>query len=385
MKRRNKIVALLLSITLTCALPIGCSKEEKTSEPPVATAAGKELADYSNLYGRTYFSEGNAGYMLYNSASGFEIAFRGTSLAVTWRAAGSWNVYFSVLLDEERDTQADVRTIAVGGLKSVRTVLAEGLPEGEHVIKVLKRTESSKNFIALQKAETDGELLSPPARPSLRLEFYGDSMMCGLGAMRELTEQNGVWTDNPADRADPAMENPMLSYAGVAAELLGAEAQFFGRSGIALRYTNENASVYRNYRSIAVDLPPEETPYDYETFSPDAVVIGLGGNDYRLGRAYPDLGYTSAGLQMYLERFIKEAIGPNYGSDIPIFLVSELMFEPADLKSVMEGVKRDLAAQFPNIITVTFTPCHIDHPVASEHRAAGETLARKIAEKLSLG
>lgn len=366
-----------------------CSSRE---EPSVITDLSDER--YTNLYGRTYYNDNMGGMTIVNSASGFEVRFRGTSLSMSIQANASTAVgyqksSFSVFVDGETDSEKNILSVRKSmGWYETETVV-EGLPEGEHTVKVLKRTPSNRDQCYVQSLETDGTFLAAPERPALKLDFYGDSITCGEGVMREVTynESTGTYEDSGVYTVDT--QNVFHSYAGFAAKELNAEFNVFGRGGIAMKFLNpasEEFCVLNNYRSMAVDLSVErgECPeYDYSRFSPDAVVIYLGTNDYAryLMGVAPDF---PTGLVPAFIQFICEAIGGNYGYNIPIFLCSNQMARNSGLDQRMEEVKTMLKSQFPNLETVRFEQCAAGHPVSSEGLAAGRMLAQAIREKLDL-
>ena len=380
------LTALLGTVLLFGCIGLGaCDGEKKdmTDEEGNGLIERSELkvdhlADYTNLYGRVHFNENLDGYSFYNAASGFEVRFVGTSLTVRWQTAavsGYQQKEVSVLIDGERDPEANVVSIGgYGGKKN--SVLVEGLPEGAHTVKVLKRHSSYRGFFNLFGMVTDGYFTAPPSRPQYALEVYGDSITCGEGVLRTVqgNEALGGYT--------ALTESALSAYACVAADAIGAEISIFGRGGIALNYTTQQYTVYNNYNSIAVDLPAEEYPYDYASYAPDAVVIYLGTNDYNIGNAAGTFNMT--GFGNYMKKFIREALAPRYGAEITIVLCHGMMVPNSGLGVCLEGVKEQLLSEFPNIRVVGFQATPYGHPVASECRVAGELLATELRDLLGI-
>ena len=61
--------------------------------------------------------------------------------------------------------------------------VVKDLPTGEHTLRVVKRTEAlfgSTLFKGLL-LDSKGTLLEPPAKPVRKIEFVGDSIICGYG------------------------------------------------------------------------------------------------------------------------------------------------------------------------------------------------------------
>jgi hypothetical protein len=174
-----------------------------------------------------------------------------------------------------------------------QTVLATSLPQsaypvdslgpGEHQVQLVRRTEASfgpTTFLGLT-LPNGVELLEAPARPARRIEVIGDSWVCGYG-----NEAATVHCDNQGP-----YENANRSFAMVAARELKAEAHLVCYSG---------RGVVRNYGDLKrhSDEPfpllldrllcaEPQSHWDYSTWTPDAVVIHLGTNDFSTV-PYPD-------------------------------------------------------------------------------------------------
>lgn len=387
--RKNFIKTVGVSV-LAAALffgVTGCSKirepEGGTEKEEPAEEAVNEINDlsdesYVNLYGRLYYNGDMEGMAFVNAASGFEVRFWGTTLTMSAQSTyiNGWESVMSVFLDGETDSNAEIVTVKSSMLGTYLTVtLAEGLDEGEHTVKVLKRLPSNKDTVLVSSLATDGRFLSAPEKPSLKIEFFGDSITCGYGALRDVSQG-----DNNNNTAETT--NAMQSYAGVAAQLLGADWRIYGRDGIAMQYSYSGVqySVLNNPAAVAVDLDPARYPYDYNSYLPDVVVIYLGTNDYFAQGVHAD--YSSDGLKIAFVQFIRNVVGYYYGTDVPVVLCSGLMARGSGLDEVMKGVKEMLPEY--NIRTVEFEPCASNHPVVAEHEAAGEQLAQTIETMLDL-
>ena len=101
-----------------------------------------------------------------------------------------------------------------------KKTLVEGLPSDEHTLKILKRTMSSADYAVIKNLSSDGAFLGAPEKPKLHIAFYGDSITCGSGVLREY---------KPADSKIHTAEtqNALQSYAAYCAIELGAS--FGGR------------------------------------------------------------------------------------------------------------------------------------------------------------
>lgn len=405
MKNRIKkifaaLCALVLALTAgACFAACGESEPEQPIDKIALTQNATDYSKYVNTYGRVFYNSDLGGVTFINSASGFEVRFRGTELRAevqTVSGGGSYpNGMFSVFVDGETDSNAKILKTerSVGGVSDEVTI-AEGLTDGEHVVKVLKRTPSNRDRLIVSQISTDGEILPAPAKPSLNIEFYGDSITCGEGVLRAYKDENGNIKDSAL--YTQKTQNVFQSYAGECAKDLGAAFRVFGRGGIALKYTdftNERYTVANNYGSMAVDLAAAEYPYDYNSYRPDAVVIYLGTNDYfrsQKGTAKDDNGvaYSKGGMKIAVVNFVRDVIGRYYGKNIPVFVCSNLMAPGSGLDVIMENAVTELKSDFPNAVAVKFdkgvTTDKGGHPVVEDSEIAGAKLSGEIRRVLGI-
>lgn len=233
------------------------------TEAPAITEISPRDEAFITWYGRNIETDG-AVFFDY-TAAGFTVRFRGTKLDLTFTAT-EWNndtyrPYITVITDGEEYRSAPVYALD----SSIKTVSLE-LPEGEHTVRVLKRSEAHRSRAALTKAVTDGTFLPAAARPELLIEFFGDSITCGYG-----------------NRADAAAdfttdtEDGLATFAFMAAEALGAESSMIAKSGIAVHMNKWNSTMKM---ADLVGLASYHTEGGYEPRrQADAAVIYLGVND----------------------------------------------------------------------------------------------------------
>lgn len=399
--RIKRILAALFAVALAVTSGVclfGCGEQPPQPISKIAlTETASDYSEYVNTYGRIFYSSDLGGVTFINSASGFEVRFRGTELVAEVQTLSGGTKYpngmFSVFVDGETDSNARIlKTEASGGLRDKITIVS-GLSEGEHTVKVLKRTPSNRDRLIVSEISTDGELLTAPAKPSVDVEFYGDSITCGEGVLREYKDENG----NVKDSATYTQEtqNVFQSYAGECAKNLGAAFRVFGRGGIALKYrkAGDPYTVSNNYESVAVDLPASDYPYDYNSYRPSAVVVYLGTNDYLRtlngGVSVDDDGnrYSSGGLTVAIVNFVKDVIGQKYGYDMPVILCSNLMAPAAGLDKVMTNAAAQLT-EFECVRAVKFTAGVTSvkggHPVVEDSIIAGKLLSDEIKSVLGL-
>ncbi|HEY3356589.1 MAG TPA: SGNH/GDSL hydrolase family protein [Polyangia bacterium] len=212
------------------------------------------------------------------SGSAIAARFSGAAVAVRLRGAGDW---FAVTLDG-----AELPPLALTPAQEGYPV-ALGLPPGEHDLVLTKRTEplvGEAQLLGFDLAP-GGRLLPPPPAPARRLEFVGDSITAGFGVL-------GRDASCPFS-ADT--EDFTRTYAALTARALGAEPVAVAWSG---------RGVCRNYGDEPGDPMPAlyertlparaESRWDFTRFTPDAVVLNLGTNDFSVGRAPPAAAFVAA-------------------------------------------------------------------------------------------
>ena len=247
------------------------------------------------FFGRTLYDE-ECGAMFFNwTASGFEMTFQGRKVemeAVTFGdgfpGEGDNLPWLAVFADEKAEPETLLK-LQEG--THHYTLFESDVPQ-THTLRIVKRSENSKGRAGITMLSLDGELLPcAPVQPRLKLELIGDSITCGFG------------NDMAADETvfDTAKENGFTAYGAIAANLLNADYQCVCISGIPLCWASDPT-----YRLILPEcpgfVPPVRsmedfyayadrnheaamgktagfTPWAFEKFQPDAIVINLGTND----------------------------------------------------------------------------------------------------------
>jgi lysophospholipase L1-like esterase len=206
--------------------------------------------------------------------------FRGTAasvmLADQFRYGTNKNYYDAVI-----DGATAIKIAPSAASSSNTYAIVSGLANAEHTIELVKRTEASIGYGKFLGFQFAGDILPAPARPARRMEFIGDSITCGTGDEADYNSPQCT-----EDGWGQPYNNVRLAYGPVLARSLGAEYHVSAVSGIGLT---------RNY-SFQYDPRPMPEVYDSLYFEqiqsprwdttkyvPDAVVIGLGTNDFSPG------------------------------------------------------------------------------------------------------
>ncbi len=246
--------------------------------------AGEDMNDQTFLrwFGRTYYNENEAAKYFYFTASGFELAFFGTELKVTFKAANYANTskqpYLVILIDGEEDPTKGT-TIILDQAEAEYT-LVTGLEDGYHTVKVLKRNEAIDSEVAVKGISTDGYFTDPPQAKSFRIQYIAASSSTGFGNLGTVSEAK-----------TSANSHGLLAYAYLSSYLLDAEPSIFAASGwgVSRGYnTGGNTSATQNipygFEYFAIDSSNYvfQAPgkWDITNFIPDVIVVNLGTNDF---------------------------------------------------------------------------------------------------------
>jgi len=196
------------------------------------------------------------------------LRFRGTSLALH-AVASTPACSFDVSVDG-------------GAPRVLRLSAGEGtyplchVPEGEHTVTLLRRTESWRGTVDLLDFAPDpnGALLDPPALPGRKLMFIGDSVTCG---------ELAAWQPGD-DPKDALYSDARDSYAMILARRLGAQCALvsYGGRGVIRDWQGHAAGNAPQFYGLALPDDPAAL-WDAQQYVPDAVGIGLGTNDFNLG------------------------------------------------------------------------------------------------------
>lgn len=154
-------------------------------------------------------------------------------------------------------------------------VLGEGLADGNHVIRLVKRTEALVGIGAFNGFDFgSGQLLAPPTGMDRRILFIGDSITAGYGVL-------GAGPDCGFRSED---EDFLSTFAWKTAKNLNADP-------VAVAYSGKG--VYRNIdpsdpetivKAFRRNLPDESgSAANHQNFIPNAVVFSLGTNDFVAG------------------------------------------------------------------------------------------------------
>ena len=382
-KTLKKFAALALSALLLVSL-VSCGEKAGKGENSVQTLrytataatvneetfAEEEFQEYVNLFGRTVYRTNYQAVQFDNVAAGFEVKFKGTAFYAEMRTIKQPKInpnremysVICVFIDGEKDPLQTIINVETEAFE--RYTLCEGLPYGEHTIKVLKTDDPLVSSWLVRGYETDGELLPAPERKTLKIEAYGDSITSG---------GDSLIGDGPSYDVVPGTGHGAATYATYAAQDLGAEVNVFSRSGICL-YAANSADTINVVEKIYKNVSPlNANPWDLQRYVPDIVIIGLGTND-ELGNQFSVSGFAAA-----LRRMIT-GLSEAYGKDTTYVCVYGYMNKNNDVENAIASVKTTMNAEGYSVHSLKFQKAVNGHPSVAEHRAGGYQLSALLRE-----
>lgn len=364
MSFRIPTVLALLFITLIL-LPESPSRAAEAVSLPQQIPANDPHLRYS---GRFDFSDPKAPKCAW-PASTVTLKFKGRAAEV--EMVGKKGVAWQVSVDGK-----PAQVLTNDGNAQVLS-LAMDLPEGEHTIALVKRTEPLVGTASIMgfRLNEGAELLQAEV-PKRRMEVIGDSISAGFG--NEAKDQHEKFT--------PETENASITYGALAARALGAEYVCVAWSGKKMWPDNTIPELYD--RILPLDPGSQ---WDFSKWTPDVVVINLATNDFGPGNPEEE-GWVKAYLD-FIARVRK-----NYPKAY-IFCATSPMMADAYSKS------KDARTTATRYINRVVDECHkagdprvtmVDlpaqtgalgfgaawHPSARQHENSAEVLEKAIREKL---
>lgn len=206
------------------------------------------------------------------SNSGLRFIFRGNSITVSFLPfEKSYTHYMLVKLDR----MVQRFPISTGNEK----IIIEGLENKRHDFEILKITEGEgiDERVVISSLDIGGvtpELFAPKEKPgALKLEFVGDSLTAGYGNLGPSTETKFYTYQQDSTRA----------YAYVCAQLLDAEAHYICFSGKGVYANCHGVKDYEIPTFFTHASRVSREPWDFSKWTPDAVIVNAGTNDFAGG------------------------------------------------------------------------------------------------------
>lgn len=213
--------------------------------------------------------------------TGIQAVFTGPSVSV--KLSGGAND-FTVVID------GTVRPKLVMEAGKTEYPLATGLAPGQHTLELFKRTEAHYGIVAFEGLVlADGNsLVTPPARPSRRILYVGDSFTVGYGADATTLTCASL---RPYD-------NNWLAFGPVTARALEAEYSVQAISGLGMIHnyndpSPQSAEPFPFFfdRTLAGSALPA---WNFASWIPHLVVVALGTNDFSTATKPTQAQYATA-------------------------------------------------------------------------------------------
>ncbi len=316
-------------------------------------SAANPMIQYS---GRIDFSNPEAPHFDWSGIS-ITAAFHGTSIGFLLDDAGN---NYNVIVDGNSNT-----VWAASAGQPLYTV--DNLPSSDHVVKIVKRTESLFGPAAFKGLvlSPGGTLSNPPALPGRKIELIGDSYLCGYGV-----EAASIKCDNLRP-----YENAEKAFGILVAKDLNAEyhLESFSGKGIVRNWGDPKTKSVDPFPALydRVVCREPKTLWDFTKWIPNIVIIHLGLNDFssppeadrkEFGQGY--VAFLKHVREKYPQVFIF-CVAPN-GWPVPLSTTLD------------EIVEKRHSAGDNNIQLVTYTPVAPDEMGCDSHPNA--VAQRKIAD-----
>ncbi|MGR4863062.1 SGNH/GDSL hydrolase family protein [Caulobacter sp. LARHSG274] len=293
----------------------------------------------------------------------FEGRFRGAGVEA---AVESGTEFMRLLVDGEEKAQLRRPGLA--------RLTLQGLPPGEHVVRLEKQTESQAGggrFIGFYP--TEGGQALPAVAPARRIEFIGDSYTVGYG---NLSPVQACTDEQVHDLTDS-----QKAFGPVLARRLNADYRLVAFSGFGVVRNYNGTSPGQSLPAIYDRAVPGDPthPLGPDGWRPQVVVINLGTNDFSTplnpGEPWADQAALRAAYRDRYVAFARMLMARQpqarfvlMGSDAFYDLVSEVattLNDPARIATVRFG-------------GLAVTGCNY-HPSLADHQAMADLLQGALA------
>lgn len=296
----------------------------------------------------------------------FEAAFVGT--AVDLKLNDSNNILNIIV-----DGQAPV-VLARPGKK---TYSINNLTEGKHHIRLEKRTETQYGTGTFEgffvPRHSQAITLEKPKRS---MEFIGDSAVTGYGIRSPGRECS--------DEEIFSFSDTQITYAALTAKTFSADYQINALSGFGVVRNYNGGVPGQTFLSLYPYTLNDKGALYQSNWSPDIIVIGLGGNDFATPLNPGERWKTREALQDdYVENYKNFILGLRKKHPETHFIL--LSYDPVNkelegqITRVVEKlkIKGEDKVDLVSIKPVALSACHW-HPSEADHKNAAEVLTHYI-------
>jgi uncharacterized protein YjdB len=311
--------------------------------------------------GRIDFSDTNKPKFYYAGCS-VTTKFSGTSLKVKV-SDDSWGgaCYMGFIIDGGTEI---VRNIA-NGSQSATVDVASGLSNTVHTLTMFKRASQVEGHMTFEGLILDSgaSVSAPAAKPTRRIEVFGDSVSEGVNANNTVDEEGGVPKASGWD-----------SYANVLARALNAEIHNTGLSGLAV--INGTGSFNSHVGGIGLETTYNKiscndgrnTNWDFTRYVPHLVIMAMGIND--------NATVTSSNKENWKTKYksiINDLRNNKYPDADFILTVPPLGQQYDNMATYLREIVNELNDPDVHYYDIT-TAAPLKHPYKAKHQAFADEL-----------
>jgi Carbohydrate esterase 2 N-terminal/GDSL-like Lipase/Acylhydrolase family len=249
-------------------------------------------------------------------------------------------------------------------------VAAAGLTPGKHTLLICKNTEANIGYLELVGLRCQ-KLFTPPAKPSRKIEFIGNSITCAAGSdLTGIPCGKGEWHDQ---------HNAYLGYAAITARAVKAQYHLSAVSGIGLMHSCCNMNIIMPPVFDKISMRNDTIHWDFKKYQPDIVTVCLGQNDGIQDSAAFCNNYIAFITQLrkvYPAANIICLSSPMADAALKIFMVNTITAVVAELNRRGD---RKLSAYF---FSKQYHKGCDSHPDLAEHREIANELTAYIKKKM---
>ena len=249
---------------------------------------------YLKWMGRTFYNETTKVNMIYHSASGFEVVFKGSKVSATITATKTYDYskpYLVIVLDDDFDNTKTISLTQATTEIDLIEINDDGL---EHKLTVYKRNESIDSHIGLKSISTDGSFIQKVLYKQRKIEVIAASSSTGFGNLGTTSEDKN--TSN---------SDALNAYAFLSAKALNAELNIVAASGWgvkASRWTTPNTlNMFDAYKKVDMFSTVD---WNYSNYIPDVVVMNLGTNDWSYVQATDDPNEKIVRMNAFINQYV---------------------------------------------------------------------------------
>jgi len=296
----------------------------------------------------------------------FETTFIGTEVDLKFNDS---NNIFNIIVDG----QAPIVLTRPGKT----TYCINNLTQGKHHIRVEKRTETQFGIGTFEGffMSGDGQAITLE-KPKRSIEFIGDSAVVGYGIRspkRECGEEEVF-----------SFTDTQITYAALTAKAFNADYQINALSGFGIVRNYNGAFAGNTFLSFYPYTLNDKGALYQSNWSPNIIVIGLGGNDFATPLNPDEKWKTREALQdYYVENYKNFVLNLRKKHPEAHFILLSYAVAGDELETQVARVIKELKQKgMGDIGLVTINPvelaaCHW-HPSESDHKNSAETLINYI-------